>query len=117
MIVLNTVNQNCSNQISADNKEHVITYKAATKYFKASVECSDSEIKMRNKSEMIETIIKKDNDFKDAFFVGDTTNDATASNTYNLKFIKAIYGYGKKEDWSSIKAFKQIDCLSQLSKF
>lgn len=53
---------------------------------------------MRNKSEMIETIIKKDNDFKDAFFVGDAVGDGLSANSSKLPFIKASYGYGRTED-------------------
>jgi len=69
---------------------------------------------MRNKSEMIETIIKKDNDFKDAFFVGDAVGDGLSANSSKLAFIKASYGYGKTEDWGIIKIYKSIDALNEL---
>lgn len=78
------------------------------------IECSDSELKITNKTNMIKKIIKKDNDFKEAFFVGDTTNDAIAAENCNLKFIKAVYGYGAKEKWENISVHKSIKSLKEL---
>ena len=104
----------------ATNKRLVPTIKILQHFnlekFFLIVECSDSEISTRSKSEMTETIIKKNNNFKNAFFIGDTTNDAIAANTHNMKFIKALYGYGKNQDWSSIKVFHEIEKIEDLIK-
>lgn len=78
------------------------------------VECSDSEEVMRNKHQMINAIVKKDNDFKDAYFVGDTVGDGLSANNNNLPFIKTNYGYGRREDWRIIKIYKSIDALHEL---
>ena len=82
--------------------------------FFTSVECSDSEAVMRDKPQMIEGIIQKDNDFKGAYFVGDTVGDGLSANSSKLAFIKASYGYGKTEDWGIIKIYKSIDALNEL---
>ena len=78
------------------------------------VECSDSEVIMRDKHQMIKAIVEKDNDFKGAYFVGDTLGDGLSANSSNLPFIKANYGYGRTEDWGIIKIFKPIDALHEL---
>jgi len=78
------------------------------------VECTDSEAVMRNKSQMIQAIIKKDSDFKDAYFVGDTVGDGLSANGRNISFIKATYGYGKDQDWKTINMFKSINALHEL---
>ena len=82
--------------------------------FFISVECSDSGPLMRDKDQMIKTIIEKDSDFKGAFFVGDTVGDGLSANRNKLTFIKANYGYGSTEDWGIIKIFKSIDALHEL---
>ena len=82
--------------------------------FFLSIECSDSEIKARNKSEMIEDLFIKDIDFKKAFFVGDTLGDAKAAASNNLRFIKANYGYGTNQDWSSFKIHKELKKIADL---
>tara|TARA_B110000483_G_C17690978_1_gene349460 strand:- start:259 stop:477 length:219 start_codon:yes stop_codon:yes gene_type:complete len=69
---------------------------------------------MRDKDQMIKTIIEKDSDFKGAFFVGDTVGDGLSANRNKLTFIKANYGYGSTEDWGIIKIFKSIDALHEL---
>jgi len=33
-----------------------------------------------------------------------------------MKFIKALYGYGKNQDWSSIKVFHEIEKIEDLIK-
>ena len=78
------------------------------------VECSDSEVIMRDKHQMIKTIVEKDNDFKGAYFVGDTVGDGLSANSSNLPFIKANYGYGRTEGWGIIKIFKSIDAIHEL---
>ncbi len=86
------------------------------KYFKF-IECSDSEPLIKNKNSMVKKIIKNDSFFKNAFLIGDTVNDGLVANKNNLKFIKASYGYGKKQDWSSIKIFNQIDHLYEILEY
>ena len=78
------------------------------------VECSDSEVIIRDKNQMIKAIIEKDSDFRDANFVGDTVGDGLSAKNSKLRFIKANYGYGRTEDWGLIKIYKSIDALNEL---
>ena len=93
----------------------IINYLGWNEFF-LSIECSDSEKKRRNKSEMIEDLLSKDIDFKKSFFVGDTIGDASAAIGKNLKFIKANYGYGRNQDWSTFKIYKEINKIEDLKK-
>lgn len=77
-------------------------------YF-SSIECSDSQPKMRNKDAMIQDIINQNQIFQGSFFVGDTVNDGLSANLNQLPFIKAFYGYGQDQDWSKVTAFKEIN--------
>ena len=80
------------------------------------VECSDSEVIMRDKHQMIKTIVEKDNDFKGAYFVGDTVGDGLSANSSRMPFIKATYGYGQDQDWSGVTVFQTINSLDELLK-
>ena len=84
--------------------------------FFTSVECSDSEAVMRDKPQMIEGIIQKDNDFKGAYFVGDTVGDGLSANISHVPFIKASYGYGQAQDWSGVTVFQTVNSLDELVK-
>ena len=84
--------------------------------FFTSVECSDSEAVMRDKPQMIEGIIQKDNDFKGAYFVGDTVGDGLSANISHVPFIKASYGYGQAQDWSGVTVLQTINSLDELLK-
>tara|TARA_B100001059_G_scaffold96124_1_gene95393 strand:+ start:1561 stop:2199 length:639 start_codon:yes stop_codon:yes gene_type:complete len=102
----------------ATNKRIVPTLKIIKHYgwynYFEFIECSDSELKIVNKTNMIKKIINKNNEFKKAFFIGDTTNDAIAAENCNLRFIKATYGYGVKENWKNIPVYKSIHSLKEL---
>tara|TARA_B110000503_G_scaffold95326_1_gene143509 strand:+ start:256 stop:894 length:639 start_codon:yes stop_codon:yes gene_type:complete len=78
------------------------------------VECSDSEITMRDKDQMIKTLIEKDSDFMDANFVGDTVGDGLSAIANRLLFIKANYGYGTFQDWTYVVVHKTISSLDEL---
>jgi len=80
------------------------------------VECSDSEEVIRDKHQMIKTIVEKNSSFKDAYFVGDTVGDGLSANNSDMPFIKASYGYGKNEDWSKIKTNHTIENMIDLLK-
>ena len=84
--------------------------------FFTSVECSDSEAVMRDKHQMIKTIVEKDVSFKDAYFVGDTVGDGLSANSSRMPFIKATYGYGQAQDWSGVTVFQTINSLDELVK-
>jgi phosphoglycolate phosphatase len=85
--------------------------------FFTSVECSDSEAVMRDKHQMIKTIVEKDVSFKDAYFVGDTVGDGLSANSSRMPFIKATYGYGQQaQDWSGVTVFQTINSLDELVK-
>ncbi len=62
---------------------------------------------------MIQEILKNNN-FSKAFFVGDTVNDGLSANLNQLPFILARYGYGRDQDWSSIKIYKEIEKIDEL---
>ena len=90
----------------------LINYLGWSKYF-IFIECSDSEKINRNKIDMINKIIKNPI-FNKAYYLGDTISDALSSKKCNLPFIRANYGYGKKEEWSKIDIFNSIDSIDQL---
>ena len=79
-----------------------------------SIQCSDSQSSVRNKNEMIQQIFDINNIFKNSYFLGDTVNDGLSANQNQLNFIKARYGYGKGQDWSSVKIYKSIGTFAEL---
>jgi len=101
----------------ATNKRNAPTHKLINHFglnsFFSFVECSDSKSKIRSKDEMIENIIFSDK-FHNAYFVGDTVNDGSSANRKNLKFVHALYGYGKNQDWSNVKIMKQIKKFEEI---
>ena len=101
----------------ATNKRYVPTIKLINhfdwqKYF-TSIECSDSQSQIRNKDEMIQEILKKNN-FNKTFFIGDTVNDGLSANLNQLPFILALYGYGRDQDWSKVKVKKGIENFTEI---
>ena len=80
------------------------------------VECSDSEAVMRDKNQMIKTIAKKDSDFEGSYFIGDTVGDGLSANNNHKPFIKASYGYGQAQDWSSVTISQTINGIDELLK-
>ncbi len=104
----------------ATNKREVPTIKLIDhfqwrSYFKL-IECSDSKSVRRNKNLMIKEIRQKYPDFNYGFLIGDTVNDGKAASENNLKFIKAIYGYGQNQNWSDVNIFKEINDLNEIIK-
>ena len=96
----------------ATNKREVPTLKLIerfrwTNYF-CSIQCSDTQLNIRNKHEMIKEIINTNNIFVNSYFVGDTVNDGVSANLNKLKFVKASYGYGCDQDWSDVQICKFI---------
>ena len=80
------------------------------------IECSDSQSKNRTKDLMIKDIINMNNIFNECYFVGDTDSDGLSANLNQLKFIKANYGYGQKQDWSEVTIFNSIDQFNEILK-
>ena len=78
------------------------------------IECSDSQPNTRNKDAMIQDIIIQNQIFQGSCFVGDTVNDGLSANINQLPFIKACYGYGRHQDWSKVKIFKEINYLKEV---
>jgi len=92
----------------------IINHYGWNNYF-IDTRCSDSdETVIKNKQTMINNIIKKNSQFRKAIFVGDTVSDGLSANFNNLKFIKAEYGYGKKQDWHDVDIYKTISRFSEL---
>lgn len=101
----------------ATNKRNAPTIKLINhfdwqEYF-ISIECSDSYNQIRNKDEMIQEILKNNN-FTEAFFVGDTVNDGLSANLNQLHFILARYGYGRDQDWTKVNVNKDIQKFSEI---
>jgi phosphoglycolate phosphatase len=105
----------------ATNKRKVPTKKLISHFnwddYFLFIECSDSEKKSRNKIEMISKIINENNVFQRSFFIGDTVSDGECSNSLNLRFIQALYGYGKNQNWSNIDIFSRINKISDIIKY
>jgi len=80
------------------------------------IECSDSRQRNRNKNNMIEDILKSNNNFKGAYFIGDTVGDGLTANKNQLPFIYAAYGYGKFQNWKQINIEKKINSFSEVLK-
>ena len=72
------------------------------------IECSDSQNELRNKDAMIQDIINQNESFYGSYFIGDTVNDGLSANLNQLQFIKACYGYGRDQDWTKVKIYKEI---------
>jgi phosphoglycolate phosphatase len=81
------------------------------------IECSDSHSEIRNKDVMIQDIINQNSLFQGSYFIGDTVNDGLSANLNQLLFIKANYGYGKKQEWSNVKIYQEIERFSKIISF
>ena len=86
----------------------LINYFGWQNFFK-TVECSNSQKKIRNKYDMIQEILNNHQDFNMPYYVGDTVNDGQSANLNQLLFIKANYGYGKKQDWFGVDVYLNIN--------
>ena len=82
--------------------------------FFSFIECSDNRNVVRNKSEIVDYIIKNDISFRGSCFVGDTVNDGLSANRNNLLFIQACYGYGKNQDWTEVNIKRRIHNISEI---
>ena len=80
------------------------------------VACRDVFPQYKNKSEMLMKLLVNHKSFYGSFFVGDTDNDGITANNNNLKFIRATYGYGEKDDWSKIQIFRDISKIEEILK-
>ena len=78
------------------------------------IECSDSKPNLRDKFKMIKDIKNSNDRFENAYFVGDTVNDGNSANQHNLKFVRALYGYGSNQDWSNVDVNRDIKIASDL---
>ena len=103
----------------ATNKRYAPTIKLINHFgwqdYFTYIECSDSQNQMRNKDDMIQEILKKNN-FNKAFFVGDTVNDGLSANINQLPFIKACYGYGRDQNWLQVKIRQEIHQFFEILK-
>ena len=73
------------------------------------VACLNPENKIiRNKSELVQSILVNEIDFQESFFVGDTLNDALCARDNGLRFIKASYGYSEANGWDNFKIYRDI---------
>jgi len=73
------------------------------------VACLNPDNKViRNKSELVQSILVNDSDFQESFFVGDTLNDALCARDNDLKFIKASYGYSEETGWDDFEVYQDI---------
>ena len=73
------------------------------------VACLNSESKkIRNKSELVRSILANEIDLQESFFVGDTLNDALCAKENGLRFIKASYGYSEENGWDNFEIYQDI---------
>jgi phosphoglycolate phosphatase len=79
--------------------------------------CIDTKKNVISKSSNLKNLILKDNHYANSFLIGDTVIDGLAANENKIQFIRANYGYGKKEDWSNVKLFNEIEKISDLLNF
>ena len=70
--------------------------------------------KYKKKEDGIREFLKKYSKFDEIFLIGDTLSDGIAANKLNIKFLKAVYGYGATQDWSQINVYKEIRSLREL---
>ena len=103
-----------TNKRSAPTKK-LIDHFDLNNYFQ-SVECSDSQSKIRNKDAMIQDIINQNKSFHGSYFIGDTVNDGLSANLNQLSFIKACYGYGRDQDWSKVTSYQEIHQFTEILK-
>jgi phosphoglycolate phosphatase len=103
-----------TNKRSAPTKK-LIDHFEWNDYFQ-SVECSDSQSKIRNKDAMIQDIMNQNKSFHGSYFIGDTVNDGLSANLNQIPFIKACYGYGPNQDWSKITLYYEIHRFSEILK-
>jgi phosphoglycolate phosphatase len=82
-------------------------------YF-TSIQCSDNNPKIKDKNAMIQEINNQNQVFRGGYFIGDTVNDGLSANLNKLLFIKALYGYGKLQDWAKVNCYKEINKLSEI---
>ena len=80
------------------------------------VACSDEFPQHKTKAEMLIELLKNHKSFMDSFYVGDTDNDGITANSNNLKFIRARYGYGGKDDWRKIEIYRDIFSIEEILK-
>lgn len=86
----------------ATNKRELPT-KKLIKYLKwdnyfINIISIDSYKEINNKTKIVSKIIKG-SPKNDVFMIGDTLNDYKAAKENNIKFIKALWGYGKNDNW------------------
>ena len=102
------------------NKRKIPTYKLINHYSWHTlfncVACMDEYPLAQDKSDLIKLKKIDRSQYDDIFFVGDTLNDYLAAKKNKIKFIKVNYGYGKQEDWSSKKMYKEINKIDELLK-
>ena len=73
------------------------------------VACLDPKNKIiKNKSELVRSMLTNETDFHGAYFVGDTLNDAICAKENKLFFVKASYGYSEDNGWDNFKVHQDI---------
>ena len=73
------------------------------------IACVNPESKsIKNKSELVRSILTNEIDFQKSFFVGDTLNDALCAKENELRFIKASYGYSEANGWDNFEIYQDI---------
>jgi len=78
------------------------------------VSCMDEYPSIQNKSDLLRLKNINQSQYDKTLFVGDTVNDGISANQNDIKFIRALYGYGDKENWHNINIYKNIKKFSDL---
>lgn len=115
---LKTLYENGDHLCIITNKRSIPTRKLLDLYgwthFFKWIFCMDEYPSLKNKSELLDHNKINKSFYKKIYLIGDTLNDGYAAKKNNINFIKANYGYGKKEDWSKVDIFLSIDNINEI---
>lgn len=78
------------------------------------VACMDQYPKAQSKSDLISFLKINKNEYEKIYLVGDTISDGIAGRVHKIPFIRAEYGYGKKENWLRIPIYKKIQKFNEI---
>jgi phosphoglycolate phosphatase len=83
-----------------------------TKYFVDIFSANETVSKEEGVGKLLKT--NSNTEFKEMFFIGDTVSDGLIAAKYDMKFLRAKYGYGEKENWLKVKIFQDINSLDEI---
>ena len=92
----------------------LIDYYGWNNYFQW-IGCTDEKNQnINSKNKLVMSFIDNNPLFSEAYFVGDTENDALTAKENKLKFIKVNFGYGKNQNWDNIDIYDSINNFNEI---